>query len=582
MVHLHRFLKHRFLLPVICAAVSVAGLVSLSVFVSDSHLFDRYTTQYAKQLLSSDTLSLHYALADPSATGLSDLPVTLGELTIPDAVTEHLTCENTAAVLSSFSPERLSDVQKLTLEILKDTNEREQKLIPGCLLWDQPSSSLGLTAQLPVLLAEYRFRTADDVKTYLLLLADTRRYLGQYADVLVQKADAGYAPAKETLDALCAQCETFLGSEDSSHFLQTVFLDKCKALGLFSEAELTQLGTVHLQLLKERLFAACHAFTDRLKTLYPKAHARTGLAGYDGGSAYYEAWLQYSCGTDLSVSAIRKRLYRQLLQDMDALQNLSSAAFTMADPCETLSARQMLLQLSERIQPFFPAAAPVSFTLLEVQPELQAYSSPAYYMIPPVDDPSSNTIYINPAENLHGFSLYTTLAHEGFPGHMYQTTYFYRTSPPLLRRLLSFGGYTEGWATYTESLLCEIVSPTYEGARLYWLDRSLNLCLSSLLDLSIHADGWDLQKTAAFLADFGITDPDSADALYQYCIENPGNYLKYYLGCLSFLDLRASLKQEMGADFSLKDFHEAILSTGPCSFPVLTRAVRQKLGLSKL
>lgn len=526
-------------------------------------------------------MTLHYALADPDSAGLSGIPVTLGSLSLPDASTEHLRCENTAAVLSSFSPAHLTDAQQLTLKILKDQNRREEKLTANCLLWDQPSSTLGLLAQLPVLFAEYTFRTPEDVQTYLLLLADAKRYLEEYISVLEEKAAAGYAPSGENLDHLLAQCESFLGSEDGSHFLQTVFSDKCRSLGCFSEEELQRLSVSHLQLLQRSLFSAYHSLMDRLKQLYPLAPARTGLAGYSGGRTYYEAWVQFICGTDMTIENIRRRLYRQMAADMTAAQKLDLSTLSLDDPYTALDADAMLSQLATVIQPYFPAAATVSWTVRDVQPELCKFSSPAYYMIPPVDAYTDNTIYINPQEDLQGFSLYTTLVHEGFPGHLYQTTYFYETSPDLLRRLLSFGGYTEGWATYTESLLCEMSASTYEGACLYWLDRSLNLCLSSLLDLCIHADGWDLKRTAAFLADFGITDVDAADELYQYCIENPGNYLRYYLGCLSFLDLRSSIRQEMGDNFSLRDFHEAILSTGPCSFPVLTQAVREKLGLAE-
>ena len=77
-----------------------------------------------------------------------------------------------------------------------------------------------------------------------------------------------------------------------------------------------------------------------------------------------------------------------------------------------------------------------------------------------------------------------------------------------------------------------------------------------------------------------MTDMTSVESLYQYIIENPGNYLRYYLGCLSFLDLRALLQTELGKDFSLTDFHRWVLTTGPCSFPVLTAQVRLQAGLS--
>lgn len=546
---------------------------------SDSRLFDRYCALYTRELLYSDTLSLHYAVADPAAFGLEDLPVTLGEIALPDLTEETAVCENRQTVLYSFSPEKLSDSQQLTLAVLKDTTDREAALLPYAMLWDTPSSSLGLLAQLPVLFAEYTFRSPEDIQTYLLLLSDTRRYLSQYANVLAQKADAGYAPAAETIDAMLAQCQEFLGDENASHFLQTIFMEKCRELSL-SEETLQKLEDAHFRLLQTKLFTAYHDMTDALQKLYPLAHKRCGLAGYPGGRAYYEARIRYLCGTDLSIDAIRKRLYRQLTADIAAAGKLDTSVFSADDPYLSLSPEQMLAQLSEQTAPYFPAIPATRYTVKEVQPELQAFSSPAYYMVPPMDDWQTHTIYINPAETLDGFSLYTTLAHEGFPGHLYQNVCFYATDPPLIRRLLSCGGYTEGWATYAESLLSELCQDDYAGAGAAWLDRSLNLCIASLLDISIHADGWDLEKTAAFLADFGITDMASVEDLFQYIIENPGNYLRYYLGCLSFLDLRATLMTEQGEAFSLTDFHRAVLTTGPCSFPLLTEQVRLQAGVS--
>ena len=104
--------------------------------------------------------------------------------------------------------------------------------------------------------------------------------------------------------------------------------------------------------------------------------------------------------------------------------------------------------------------------------------------------------------------------------------------------------------------------------------------MASLLDIGIHGEGWDVDKTLSFLADIGITDTAAGKERFQYIVENPGNYLRYYLGCLSFLDLRAECKKELGDDFSLTEFHRAVLDAGPCPFSLLENRVRSRLGLS--
>lgn len=558
----------------------LAILLAGQLLFSDRHAFNLYTAQLCRETLSQDTLSLHYALADPGKYGLACDTVTLGSF--PDAVPDGAAAalENQSAVLKSFVPERLSAEQAFTLEILQKTNDLEQKLLEGYAFWDQPSSALGIQAQLPILFAEYAFRSREDIDVYFLLLQDTERYFTEYLQYLQQKCEMGCPPAAETLQAMTAQCREFLGNRDPQHFLQTVFVSRCQDCSFLTDAEAADLADTHFQLLETYVFRAYDRLISGLEALYNRAGTAKGLTAFPGGREYYETYLQYICGTDLSLEDIRLRLYTQLLADIESAGKLDLTALEEKTPYDDMEAADMLTALEKQICACFPSGPDTLWTLKEVDPELAQYSSPAFYMVPPVDDLAENTIYINPQENLTGFSLYTTLAHEGFPGHLYQNTYYYSLKPPLIRRLLSFGGYSEGWATYTESLICEMAGKDWEGARVYWLDRSLNLCIASLLDIGIHGDGWDLENTQSFLADFGITDASAAKELYQYIIENPGNYLRYYLGCLSFLDLRSRCRRDLGDAFDLTAFHQAVLETGPCPFSLLETQVRRRLGLS--
>src|SRR5699024_5592151 len=186
----------------------------------------------------------------------------------------------------------------------------------------------------------------------------------------------------------------------------------------------------------------------------------------------------------------------------------------------------------------------------------------------PLDLETSNSIYINGASDLAGTELYTTLAHEGFPGHLYQTVFFERTDPNPVRSLFEPGGYVEGWATYTESYAYGYALSDSALAELLLRNRSVTLCLYSLIDLGIHYHGWTPDTASEFLRGFGITDPDTCAEIYQYIIETPANYLKYYVGSLCFEQLREEFRTQQGNDFSLKDFHEKLLRIGPAPFPV--------------
>ena len=134
----------------------------------------------------------------------------------------------------------------------------------------------------------------------------------------------------------------------------------------------------------------------------------------------------------------------------------------------------------------------------------------------------------------------------------------------------------EGWATYVESYAYSYASGNPSLTRLLWLNRSINLCLYSLLDIGIHHDGWTMAETYAFLKQFGISDTATVSKIYEYIIETPANYLKYYYGYLNFLDIREAVRQKEGDHFSLKKFHEQVLELGPMPFDIL----RQQLGVS--
>lgn len=234
---------------------------------------------------------------------------------------------------------------------------------------------------------------------------------------------------------------------------------------------------------------------------------------------------------------------------------------------------QSLTILEKKIQDSFPTLKNIDYDVKYVHKDLAPYPSPAFYLTPPIDTNSPNAIYINPASNLEGIDLFTTLAHEGFPGHLYQTVYFSRTNPPMLRHLFSPAGYIEGWATYIESYAFSYSDGSNEETRLLWLNRSINLCLYSLLDIGIHYYGWTPTDTLRFLSSFGISDRDTINRIYQYILETPSNYLKYYLGYLNFLDLK-NYEQKNNPDFNLKAFHKEVLEIGPLPFEILKEELR--------
>ena len=236
---------------------------------------------------------------------------------------------------------------------------------------------------------------------------------------------------------------------------------------------------------------------------------------------------------------------------------------------DSTDAVAMLKDLRKKISQDFPDIPAVSCEVKYIDNSLKDYLSPAFYLTPPIDQYTENVIYLNPAENCRGLSLYTTLAHEGYPGHLFQTVSFHTQSPAPLRFLLAPGGYTEGWATYVEMYAYGLSDTDPNLAELYRLNRSLTLGLSALMDIAVHYHGFAEEDVAEALGKFGF-EPSSARALYQILLEAPANYLRYYVGYLTFEDLRDAYKEKKGSAFSLKTFHQKVLEIGPAPFPVVS------------
>lgn len=206
---------------------------------------------------------------------------------------------------------------------------------------------------------------------------------------------------------------------------------------------------------------------------------------------------------------------------------------------------------------------------------MEPHLSPAFYLIPSIDNTSENVIYINRAHTMESLNLYTTLAHEGYPGHLYQTTYFAQKNTEPLRSLLNFGGYVEGWATYAEMCSYSLSPLTKPQAALAQKNGSLTLGLYASADIGIHYDNWSLTDTISYFTNYGIKNPKTITEIYNLIVSSPGNYLKYYVGYLEFLELKKEVSLKQGKDFSQKEFHKAVLDVGPAPFSIVRKYVME-------
>ena len=530
--------------------------------------------------ISGNPLNLHYTLAYPESSGIKDYSLSLGTFDPTQLSGQKILLENRRTMINAFPARDLSPDNRLTQQIL--SLYYETQLLPArqYLLDEALSPSLGTQAQLPILLAEYTFRKEDDVRNYLKLLTSVDSYLESILSFEKLKAQNGTFMSDATADRIISQCSAFIKDPDDN-YLASVFSEKIQSLSGISEQKKAAYQKLHNQILTGQVLPAYQSLIDGLYLLKGSGKNPGGLCQFAGGKAYYEYLIKSSCGIYDTVPEIQSRLIHQFQTDLSLATKLmgsSTATPTFAkDVFPPISKAETgtpsgIFSFSAGL---IDAASGLSFTstpsyeVKYVHPDLEEHLSPAFYLTPPIDTLSPNDIYINRHANMSGLELYTTLAHEGFPGHLYQTITFASSAPDPVRYLPAMGGYVEGWATYAESFAYTYYQPDSTDGQFAWLNRSLNLCMMSLLDTVIHYNGWNQERCATFLSQLGITDNTIQKEIYQVIVEDPANYLKYYLGYLQFLDLQQEVRELAGDTFHLHSFHQKVLSAGPCQFPIL-------------
>ena len=572
----HLILKHRkkiFLILPCCLLVILISFLSGNAFWSSLHAessdrqFRTFTRSLFQTEVSANTISLHYTLRSPSDYGIADIPATYGSLS-SDPVAAKASVRNI-----------LSSENALTFKIL-DSYLKNASTGTDYLLYQEPLGPVsGIHTQLPVLLSEYSFYDTQDVETYLALLKETPSYFDSVIQFEQKKAASGLFMPDYQADSVLDTCQSFIDMGKENYLVST-FNERIASLDLLPENKKDSFQKENMKLVTEEIYPAYQNLITAIKSLKGKGMNEQGLSHFPYGKKYYEYLVRQTTGCNESISRLRLMTRAQILEDLSAMQKIlfpADAALTQASVLEQTSPDSMLDDLRSKITDTFPEIPDVDFQVKYVPESMQDYLSPAFYMIPAIDNLTENVIYINNGQTASGLNLYTTLAHEGYPGHLYQTVYFSASEPDPIRSILDFGGYVEGWATYAEMMSYYLAPLSKTEASLLQKNSSVILGLYALADMGIHYDGWSVTDTVRFFSDYGINDPNAVQSVYELIIGSPANYLKYYIGYLKFYELKKEMADTLGNQFSQKEFHRAVLDVGPAPFEIVYDEVEKNL-----
>lgn len=528
--------------------------------------------------ISDCLLDLHYLIKYPENFGITQAEHLLSPLSLEAMAESRQIRQELAAELATYNVTMLTEDQKLLYRILESFLKTEA-LSDGLELYYQPlASTIGLQAELPILLCEYAFYDKQDVEDYLTILDSIDDY---YAEILAYEqkvAEAGLMMSDTSIDHVIESCESYLLVPGDNFMIDTFQERLAKVEGLTPE-EADAYRQRNAELLEQSFVPAYQLLIDGMTALKGTGTNQKGLCGFPEGKKYYQYLVYANTGTSYgSVEELMNAVENALLDNVKITSRLLSEHPELAEQLESYQfcqtdAAAMLTELEKLAAEEFPELPKCRFTLKDVPEALELSLSPAFYLKSPIDDVTENVIYINRNPRYPEESLFPTIAHEGYPGHLYQNVYFNTHCSSNLRQILSFPGYSEGWAAYVERLSYTMdngLSP--ELGELLAANSMATLGLHAYLDLAVNYLGWERDDVRDYLTHY-YSDTEmveaSADSLFQVMVENPANYLSYFVGALEIQNMRAAAEAELGARFDAKAFHTFLLDIGNAPFDVI-------------
>ena len=564
---------------------SVSGCAKTqTVSATPNAEFDAFLEELFLEEVTDNTLNLHFTLKDPVGYGIEDMEPTLGDLDDRDFSSMEEDWDDltgTFEELTSFEYNQLDAKQQLTYDVLYHYIEQELSVQDCHYQATVFGQVTGVQSNMPLNMSLYEFYSTDDIEDYLALMDLMDDYFSYCTDYEAYRTAEGYGMSDGAIEDAVEQCEEFLSHTDDNYLI-TTFDHRIDAMEGLSDTQREAYKDRNRNLVLNTVIPAYQAMIDALNSLKGKSADLGGICNYEGGKDYYEYIVAHKTGSSKTIPEMKKVL-EQVLEDStnviyDIYANQPQVLLEYYGDenfiVEGLSSPANFLEYyKQEMLTEFPAPPEVEYTISDIDPAIADIVSPAFCVTPCIDDYTHNVIQVNRSENNGGAgALSATYAHEGYPGHLYQMTYFLSTNPYPVRDMLNFLGYSEGWAMYVEMRSYNwITYSNYDSdyvRKLYVAAELQNLAFCCLADIYVNYYGYSLQDLCDYMDELGF-NTEAAEGLYDMMIEEPGYYPQYFVGYLEFVELRDYAKNQLGDSFDEIGYHQTILETGPCDFDTL-------------
>ena len=300
-----------------------------------------------------------------------------------------------------------------------------------------------------------------------------------------------------------------------------------------------------------------------------KIYEDTGFTSMKDYKAYLDSKLDIDNMSGSIVTEFQKTYFNYIQNGGDENLDFTDVKFTEAN-----SPNEVLKKLETDIKADFPEINDTDFNMEILPSALKPLFNgvAAFYLISSIDNTSAaeKMMLINDYTQ----SDYSTIAHEGYPGHMYQSIYYKSVEHPVIRDVLSYYGYSEGYANYVQRYASKYAD-NKEAAAVYEANQSISYYAILQIDYELNYEG-DTKEAKEMIASLFGSDEEMINEIYSQLRFSPESFVPYYVGGSLIDDLKEEVLDN-NSDLSDKDFHEALLNVGPAPYEIYAKWVKQAL-----
>ena len=503
--------------------------------------FNQYVTTFFRESASENEITKHYLLENSEKYGVKQSQNLYPVMNEKNILNEKIRISRELEKLKKIKQKELTKKQQNTYMILLDYLKRQKNLSMYPYYERILGKTSGQQVQILLTLSEYRLKNEKDIKSYFRLLQGLDGYFNSLIQYSKEQVKRNLFISDQSLRGVLQQIQSVIKRNKNNILVATFNLRMAEIKGI-NASQKKRYCRKNKKLVRTKVIPAYEKLYSHLQALKGNGQNKNGLYYYKNGKEYYKALVAQKTGSDKTVEEMIEISDQSIEKCLRKLIKLQKKYPNIINRYRKSKKNIKIVQNSQKV-------------LNKLRQKMVKY----YPKVP---------------------KLYPTLAHEGYPGHLYQNVYYAAKGEDPIRYILDYPGYSEGYAAYVEGFSYSMMNDAkgygdiYQQMNMEMYEYNLALC--SRVDFGVHYEGWKKKDVRAYLRSFGM-EKSQADELFQMIIENPANYLSYYIGYQEFCELLKDYKNKAGKQYNLKAYHTEILDAGPCSFDILRKRIESNL-----